>query len=279
MYCTVRGAKAYYEEIGRGRPIINVHGWPAEHGQMLQMMEPLFEQRQGWRRIYLDLPGMGRTPGPDWLTTHDQMLDFVAEFTELMTDEAPLLVGHSYGAQLVLGLLQRCPHRYTGALLLSPGGPAAEEELAPTVFGEDPAFLDALDAERPLLKFFVVRTLPVLEIVRSQALPGVACADYEFLARIDQGPDFTYLEETARPFEGPVLVCSGRQDPAGYRRISALLHRFPRGTLAILDRAGHLLFAEQPNMFRHLASEWLDRAAEHTSADSGGKRISSALPD
>jgi|tagenome__1003787_1003787.scaffolds.fasta_scaffold20928791_1 pimeloyl-ACP methyl ester carboxylesterase len=277
MYCTVRGTKAYYEEIGRGRPIINLHGWPSEHGQMLQMMEPLFEQRHGWRRIYLDLPGMGRTPGPEWLTRHDQMLDFVAEFTELMTDEAPLLVGHSYGAQLVQGLLQRCPHRCTGALLLSPGWTeAAEGEVAPVVFGEDPAFLNALDVERSFLDLFVVRTLPVLDIVRSQSVPGFLGADYEFLARIEQGPEFTYREEAPKPFEGPVLVCSGRQDPAGYRRISALLDRFPRGTLAILDRAGHLLFADQPDLFRHLASEWLDRAAEHTSADLGATRSSSA---
>src|SRR5688572_32370586 len=98
MTCTVRGVTVHYEDIGRGRPIINLHGWPAEHGQMLQMMEPLFGHRQQWRRVYLDLPGMGRTPGPDWLTTHDHMLDFVAEFIELMTDDSPLLVGHSYGA-------------------------------------------------------------------------------------------------------------------------------------------------------------------------------------
>src|SRR3954452_20933506 len=207
MYCTVRGTKAYYEEIGRGRPIINLHGWPSEHGQMLQMMEPLFEQRHGWRRIYLDLPGMGRTPGPEWLTRHDQMLDFVAELTELMTDEGPLLVGHSYGAQLVQGLLQRCPHRCTGALLLSPGWTeAAEGEVAPVVFGEDPAFLNALDVERSFLDLFVVRTLPVLDIVRSQSVPGFLGADYEFLARIERGPEFTYREEAPKPFEGPVLV-------------------------------------------------------------------------
>ena len=116
---------------------------------------------------------MGRTPGPDWLTTHDQMLDFVAEFIELMTDDAPLLVGHSYGAQLAQGLLQRRPHRYTGALLLSPGRTnAAEEQAASVVLSEDPAFLAALEMERPFLDLFVVRTLPVLDLVRKQALPA-----------------------------------------------------------------------------------------------------------
>jgi pimeloyl-ACP methyl ester carboxylesterase len=265
MICTVRGTKVYYEDVGQGRPIINLHGWPGEHGQMLQMMEPLFGQRQGWRRIYLDLPGMGRTPGPDWLTTHDQVLDLVAELIELTTDgEAPLLVGHSYGARLVRGLLQRSPDRYAAALLLSPGETeTAAEPVAPVVLREDHAFVAALEEERPFLELFVVRTLPVLDIVRRQALPGVLSADYDFLGRIEQGPDFSYLHERATPFAGPVLVCSGRQDPAGHRRISALLDRYPRGTLAILDGAGHLLFAEQAELFLHLAGDWLDRAAQH----------------
>lgn len=84
------------------------------------------------------------------------------------------------------------------------------------------------------------------------------------------------MKETATPFGGPVLICSGRQDPAGHRRISAILDRYPRGTLAILDRAGHLLFAEQPELFRHLAGDWLDRAAEHIAARSVAVGTSSA---
>ena len=56
----------------------------------------------------------------------------------------------------------------------------------------------------------------------------------------------------------------------GWREISGLLDRYPRGSLVILDRAGHLLFAEQVDLFRHLAGEWLDRAAEHVAADSDG---------
>jgi pimeloyl-ACP methyl ester carboxylesterase len=96
----------YYEEFGVGVPVIMLHGWPAEHGQMVAMMEPLFAERSGWRRIYVDLPGMGRTPGPEWLTTHDLMLDFVDEFIGAVAGEGCALVGHSYGAQLVRGVDQ-----------------------------------------------------------------------------------------------------------------------------------------------------------------------------
>ncbi len=62
MHITVRSIAVHYQEVGVGVPLINLHGWPAEHGQMLAMMEPLFAQRQNWRRIYVDLPGWARPP-------------------------------------------------------------------------------------------------------------------------------------------------------------------------------------------------------------------------
>ena len=128
-------------ERGAGVPIVNLHGWPAEHGQMMAMMEALFERRSGWRRIYPDLPGMGRSPGPEWLVSNDQMLDVVSEFIDSVAPDQPLVIaGHSYGARLARGLMQRHGGRVVAAFLLSPGVPSegADEAEPPTVFAEDP---------------------------------------------------------------------------------------------------------------------------------------------
>ena len=70
----------YYEEIGSGKPIVILHGWSLDHVFMKGALEPLFVEREGWRRIYVDLPGMGQSDAPDWLKTQDQMLDVVMEF-------------------------------------------------------------------------------------------------------------------------------------------------------------------------------------------------------
>jgi len=37
----VDSVNLHYEERGAGPVLINLHGWPAEHGQM---MEPLFQR-------------------------------------------------------------------------------------------------------------------------------------------------------------------------------------------------------------------------------------------
>lgn len=52
----------------------------------------------------------------------------------------------------------------------------------------------------------------------------------------------------------------GKQDSVvGYKDALSLLEKFPRASFAILDRAGHNLQIEQPELFTELMSEWLNR--------------------
>ncbi|MEA0562741.1 alpha/beta fold hydrolase [Lysinibacillus irui] len=60
-FCQIKKANIYYEVIGTGTPIIMLHGFSPDHRLMKGCMEPIFDGREGWKRIYLDLPGMGRT--------------------------------------------------------------------------------------------------------------------------------------------------------------------------------------------------------------------------
>ena len=60
----------------------------------------------------------------------------------------------------------------------------------------------------------------------------------------------------------------GRQDATvGYRDAWELIENYPRGTFAILDRAGHNLQIEQEGLFNALVNEWLDRVEETMSND------------
>ena len=82
-----------------------------------------------------------------------------------------------------------------------------------------------------------------------------------FLDRLDAGPELSIdVRHLPEPFGGPTLILAGRQDASvGYLDAIDLLESYPRATLAILDRAGHGLRAEQPALFRALTNEWLDR--------------------
>ncbi len=40
-------------------PIIFLHGFAADHRLMMGCFEPIFKHHERWKRIYIDIPGMG----------------------------------------------------------------------------------------------------------------------------------------------------------------------------------------------------------------------------
>ena len=74
-YVEVDGVPVHYVEHGPAGPgvgtVVLVHGFPVDHRIMTGAFEPVFTGRPGWRRLYVDLPGMGRTVAPDVASTDD----------------------------------------------------------------------------------------------------------------------------------------------------------------------------------------------------------------
>ena len=83
-------------------------------------------------------------------------------------------------------------------------------------------------------------------------------ADGDRVARIEAsyGGTFPLVDR----FERPALVLLGRQDNVlGYHDQWRQAEQWPRATVAVIDRAGHGLNAEQPELFNVLLTDWLDR--------------------
>ncbi|OIJ85495.1 alpha/beta fold hydrolase [Streptomyces colonosanans] len=60
-----------FVEQGAGLPVLALHGWTPDHRLMLGCLEPVFAQRDGYRRLYPDLPGMGKSPAPQSIASSD----------------------------------------------------------------------------------------------------------------------------------------------------------------------------------------------------------------
>ena len=112
--------------------------------------------------------------------------------------------------------------------------------------------------------YFRLQTAETLDRYERYVEPGAGLADQSALERIGERWDLTTRPEDARPFGGPTLLVTGRQDSTvGYARAWELLDQYPRATFVVLDRAGHALPHEQPELLRVLVTEWLDRVQEH----------------
>ncbi|WP_369703956.1 alpha/beta fold hydrolase [Clostridium moutaii] len=68
-----------------------------------------------YKRIYIDLPGMGKTKAEDWIINSDVMLDIVIDFIEkIISNESFLLAGESYGGYLSRGIVYKIANRVNG---------------------------------------------------------------------------------------------------------------------------------------------------------------------
>jgi pimeloyl-ACP methyl ester carboxylesterase len=266
----VRDIPIHYEEHGEGRAVMLLHGFGIDHRFMTQVHEATFAGRQGWRRIYPDMPGHGPTPGPEWLATEDQMLEVLVGFADAVAGgERLVLIGSSWGAYLALGLMNDRPDAIDGLMLTVPVVHAehARRDAPPhTVLVNEPAAVaDLQPGEEAWLELAVVRTRERLAAFRTAIPPGLATADAPFLERLQTTSyAFSFEDELTATIGAPALIVAGRQDSVvGYRDAWPLLGHLPRATFVILDRAGHLLEDEQPTLLRALAEEWLDRVEEY----------------
>lgn len=121
MRCQLDDVSVYYEQAGAGHPLVFLHGWSLDHHYEQIEYEPIFAARAGWRRIYLDLPGMGETSAPMWMTNMDQMLAVVLKFIDhLLPHQRFAIAGTSAGAYLARGVVYHKTALVTGVLFRVP---------------------------------------------------------------------------------------------------------------------------------------------------------------
>jgi pimeloyl-ACP methyl ester carboxylesterase len=273
MKCDLGDISIFYETYGTGLPIVMLPGRPSDHRIMERLMEPLFAQRDGWRRIYPDLPGTGRTPAVDRLAIHDQMLDTVLAFIDaIIPGQRFVLAGLSYGGYLARGVLYHRAALIDGLLLCVPQMKAepSQAHLPPqTTLVENPLLMAQLEPDEAqiIADLVVVQSNPVVDAVRN-VLTEVEIADHTFLAQLEAAGPFSFdVDILPTPFTGPTLILTARQDAiCGYRDAWDLLNNYPRASFAVLDRAGHFVDIEQNVLCHALMHEWLNRVEECATA-------------
>jgi pimeloyl-ACP methyl ester carboxylesterase/putative sterol carrier protein len=271
LECKVRDITMTYYEVGSGTPLLVLDGWGYSGRLTMVASEPVFEARAGWRRVYPELPGHGKTPMPSWLQSPDDMVDALLEFMEAVAPgEQFAVTGASWGAYVALGLLHRRPKQLAGLMLDIPGlGRLPVDPPAKQVVRHDPEFAAALQPGEEWMGYIlVVQTRSMVDKLRA-LMEYWTPLDPAFAPTL-QGKSFSFDALTLpEPFLAPTLFVTGRQDHlAGYKDAWSILDNFPRGTFAVLDRAGHLLDLEQPVLQKALINEWLDRVEEYTTQKS-----------
>ncbi|MDU3798958.1 MAG: alpha/beta fold hydrolase [Bifidobacterium breve] len=114
----------YYAIEGNdnGLSVVFVHGMGVDH-RSLMMLDEAFDGNDSIRRIYLDLPGFGRTPAlPENACGLPEMADWLQTVIDGLVGKATpfAMVGNSMGGALVREVLAREPRRVVGMALIAP---------------------------------------------------------------------------------------------------------------------------------------------------------------
>ncbi|TLG73875.1 alpha/beta fold hydrolase [Culicoidibacter larvae] len=267
MVVDIKGVPVYYEVFGEGRPVLCIHGYWVDHRLMTGCLEPIFEQTQGYRRIYLDLPGMGKTPAADWLKNADDMLELVIAFIDAVIPGEQLLVaGESFGGYLTLGLIAKLGVLIDGVLMIAPKIVTENRQKLParTIIWQTK--IQELEEQAEALENFMEMAVIAMPEIYAQykvdVLSGIRVADRAFLTEQFYGGfshDFEARLQQVE-FNRPTCYVTGRQDHVvGYHDAYQLLDNFPRATFAILDGAGHNVQVDNVPLFQTLVKDWLWR--------------------
>ncbi|MFY2823365.1 alpha/beta fold hydrolase [Ruegeria sp. MALMAid1280] len=259
-------SKLSFAEFGSGFPLLILHGGRLDHRHMVDAVEPCFAGLNGWRRVYLDLPGCGQSTGFEGVQSQDDIASCVLDFARSISgSDGIAVIGESRGSYIAQGLAYSDPELIAGLCLIVPGGfptdpPPPKPEARPIIARPDllkgqPSSVTGR-AER-----LVIQTPEIIEKIRQTKVPAAALHDADLEARVTNKFLFSYHDEMlASRFDKPSLILSGRQDSiSGYADTMAMLECYPRATYGLLDIAGHSLSWERPALFKAMLQDWLSR--------------------
>lgn len=95
---TVGGDIVHYEVLGRGRPVVLVHGWMGSWRYWIPIMQQLHLK---YRVYALDLFGFGDSAKNPEKYTMEQQINLLTEFMSQLGLGKAVLIGHGLGAQVV----------------------------------------------------------------------------------------------------------------------------------------------------------------------------------
>jgi pimeloyl-ACP methyl ester carboxylesterase len=230
----------HYEVLGRGRPIIFLHGWVGSWRYWVPTMQTA---AMSFRAYALDLWGFGDTAHDKACYTLEQQVDLLDRFLQEMGIGKVALVGHGIGALVAILFARKFPQ-------------VVDRIMAVTIPFESKLVADRLrsPASPADLADWLLGKGPNTEPVRVDAPKADPLAITTSFNSLD-GMQFIPIMDSIKT---PCLIVHGKIDPAihtlEYERfmtMSYLVH------LVMLDDSGHFPMLDEGSRFDRLMADFL----------------------
>jgi pimeloyl-ACP methyl ester carboxylesterase len=234
-HITVNGVHTWYQERGKGDPLLLLHGGFSDSREFTGNLDTLADRF----RLYLpDRRGHGHTPDVDGPITARLMAEDMIAFVDKVIGGPTRVIGYSAGASVALLMALGRPdlvdrlvlisgvyhsdgliYRPTPGVQMPPAVAAAYGEVSPDGVGHFQVVVDK-----------VVKAVAEEPGLEAAELAGVTC---------------------------PTLVMSGDDDIVTLGHTVQLYRGLTKGQLAIIPATSHLLLMEKPELTSGLVADFL----------------------
>jgi pimeloyl-ACP methyl ester carboxylesterase len=257
-YFKVNGINMYYEDLGKGHPLILLHGGFASARFQWGSHIPVFSKE--FRVIAPDCRGQGKTDNPGGHFSYSLMADDMIGLINELKLERPFICGYSDGGQIVLEIGIRYPN-VAGALVV--GGALVElsdyyREGMKAMGVDGPGEVD-VGRLRDAFPEFVAAA--------SQVHAPVYGEDYwkELLVNLSKmwaNPD-EFPGDRIGNIKAPTLVIQGDRDEVIPLEDAITLYREISGAeLSIVPNADHGSAMTQPEVYTSIITKFLKRVED-----------------
>lgn len=229
----------HYEVLGRGRPLIFLHGWVGSWRYWIPVMQAA---SMSFRTYALDLWGFGDTSKNPAYYTLEHQFKLLDEFLNEMGIGRVALIGHGLGA--VVSLLYAYRYEDVVDRVMMVGLPNGTHSIHPRLLHDSPA---------DLADWLLART-PDGEAARLEAPK----ADPEAIRHSLAGLNGFDLNHLVREMTTACLMVYGQNDPAVESAPAVQEVQYPEHIHQIyFEQSGHFPMLDEPSKFNRLVADFL----------------------
>ncbi len=119
MKALVNGYNLHFEQVGKGKDIVFLHGWGADVSAFLFVAKAI---ESDFRATVIDFAGFGKSDMPPYdYTVKDYARDVISLLDTLNIENA-IFVGHSFGGRVCIELANFYTSRVTSIVLIDSAG-------------------------------------------------------------------------------------------------------------------------------------------------------------
>lgn len=262
----------HFESIGRGEPIILLHGWINSWAVWRDAMIALADTNR-YRVHALDFWGFGESAqgknAPPDAFNIESYVEMVNQFMVRMGIEAAPVFGHSMGGTVALQMALDHPTRVRRVAIV--GSPISGRTLNPLLQLAGYGQIARLVWHYPLLLRMTMQTVLARDSrrVRAMIFHDVQRASLESFFRSIGDLRDTDLTGNLQRLAMPTMGIFGARDNIVSPRNAAILRQhMPEARVALLPASRHFPMIDEPERFLELLDQFLARPEPHSSEGS-----------